>query len=142
MNKKLEVILVFLDLLVVVSIAFGVTQLSFHQTLTVPTQTGIAAYLSDGTTLILEGSDQASMWMWDSANTRFSAVINVKNVGNVNCNIAITPTNLGPAWTFSTVGNLNNLAPQEMRAITLYVTNPLATGGASTGDFTLTAAQV
>jgi len=144
MDKKLKVIMVFACLLVVVSVAavIGASQLSFHQNPTVPTQTGIATYLSDGTTLILEGSDQTSMWTWDSANTRFSAVINVKNVGNVNCNIAITPTNLGSAWTFSTFGNLNNLAPQETRAITLYVTNPLATGGTMTGDFTLTVAQV
>lgn len=142
MDKKLEVIVAFLGLLVVVGAALAATQLSFHQNLTVPTQQGIETYRSDGTTLILEGSDQAGMWTWDSANTRFSAVIDVKNVGNVNCNIAITPTNLGSAWTFSTAGNLNNLAPQEMRAITLYVTNPLATGGTMTGDFTLTVAQV
>lgn len=142
MDKKLEVIVVFFSLLVVVGAAIGATQLSFHQSLTVPTQQGIEAYLSDGTTLILEGSDQTGMWTWDGSNTRFSAVINVKNVGNVNCNVAITPTNLGSAWTFSTAGNLNNLAPQEMRAITLYATNPAATGGASTGDFTLTIAQV
>jgi len=131
-------------LLVVVSVAavISASQLSFHQNPTVPTQTGIEAYLSDGTTLILEGSDQTSMWTWDSGNTRFSAVINVKNIGNVNCNIVITPTNFDPAWTFSTAGNLNNLAPQETRAIILYMTNPLATGGTSPGDFTLTIAQV
>lgn len=124
--------------LLIVGIVYAVTTVSFNQNLTV---SGIKVYQADGITPIAEGSNQESMWSWDSVNTRFVAAIKVKNVGNTNIDITIT-SNLASPWDFSPVGILTAITPNENRAITLYATNPSAVGGSSTGDFTVTVSKV
>lgn len=142
MDAKIKVIAVPLIVALLASVAYAVISVSFHQNLTVPTTQGIEVYRNDGVTLIGEGSDQASIWTWDSVNTRFTANIKAKNIGNTNIDVTVVFSNLAIGWTGSTSGTLTSITPSEMRSITLYATNPSAVGGSSTSDFTVTVSKV
>ncbi len=142
MNKTVKMLTVgYLGFLVFLGIVYGATSITFHQNPVVPTSEGIEVYASDGTTQIAQGSDQTSIWTWDSANSRFTATIKVKNTGNTNIKISIAFANLSPGWTGSTSGSLTNITPNEMRSVVLYAANPSALGGESASNFSVTVSK-
>ncbi len=143
MNKTVKVLtVVYIGFLVSLGLAYGAVSLTFHQNPVVPTSEGIEVYRSDATTQIATGSDQTSIWTWDSENSRFAATIKVKNTGNTNVGVSIAFADLSAGWTGSTSGSLSNIAPDELRSVDLYVANPSALGGGSAGDFSVTVSKV
>ncbi len=142
MKKPLLVFLAVAIVAVTVGAVAAVTLRSFNQNLTVPLQKDMQVYQGDGTTVIADGSDQTALWTWDVSNTRFWAMIQVENKSNAPIAITLTPTNLGGGWTLSTPSSLTGINPGEKQAITLYVTNPGASGGSNTGTFTVSVAIV
>ena len=137
MNKtKLVLVGTIVTALCFASFVYALTTtLSWIQNPQVPTGSFIALY---GTTPIIQGSDQTSIWKWDGTTRSFTTTITIENIGTSIINVKVEPSGLEAMWIASGFGRQDAIAIGETRQVELGITNTEAQSGDFVGSFTIT----
>jgi len=112
---------------------YALVTITFYQTLYVP-KGSIKVEVWNGTDWveIQNGDDVSGNWTWYSTTNSFNLTIKVTNIGESIVDIDITASGLdGTGWTFTYVGDTENINPGNSRQYRLSVHNPSAESGDS-----------
>ena len=136
MNKtKLVLVGLIVTALCFASFVYALTALSWNQNPQVPTGSFIALY---GTTPIIQGSDQTSIWTWSGTTTSFTTTITIENIGTSIINVKVEPSGLDPLWTAYGSGTTVPIAAGGTLLVPLAIRKPSALSGEPVGSFTIT----
>jgi len=134
MNKtKLVLVGTIVTALCFASFVYALTTtLSWIQNPQVPTGSFIALY---GTTPIIQGSDQTSIWKWDGTTRSFTTTITIENIGTSIINVKVEPSGLEAMWIASGFGTQTSIGIGEKRLVPLSITKPSAISDEYVGQF-------
>ena len=133
MNKtKLVLVGLIVTALCFASFVYALTTLSWYQNPRVTTGSFIALY---GTTPIIQGSDQTSIWTWSGTTTSFTTTITIENIGTSIINVKVESPDLSLLWTASGFGTQTSIGIGEKRLVPLSITKPSAISDEYVGQF-------
>lgn len=110
---------------------FALTSFTYNQVLNVPVKE-IMVYQSDGVTLLPDGQNLSSLWVWNSVYSSFELVVKVKNTGDLEVVTDVFSGDVPSGWSFYSSGE-GALAVGGVQSVTLTLNQ---TGSSmTTGDW-------
>jgi len=140
MKKGLKTLTIAVILAVAaVTAVYALVSITFYQTLYVPKGSiKVEAWNGTDWVEIQDGDNASEYWRWFNDTNSFNLTIKVTNIGESIVDIDITTSGLeGTGWTFTYVGDTENISQGDWREYKLSVHNPYAESG-DTVSFSVT----